>query len=64
MNLTNVSIYAEGHYSESTHAEDVFIKTESYNRFKEQIDGIEIYIGGLDGKHSECEVDLLVSGLQ
>lgn len=60
MNLVKISVYAEGYYSGQTYAEEYFIKEESYNRLKEEIDNIDIYIGDLDGKHSEVPADLQI----
>ena len=58
MNLIKIGVYAEGYYSGQTYSEEYFIKEESYNRLKKEIDNIDIYIGELDGKHSEIEADI------
>lgn len=58
MDLVKVGIYAEGYYSGQTYAEEYFIKEESYNRLKEEINNIDIYIVDLDGEYSEIPADL------
>lgn len=58
MELVNISAYAEGYYSGQTYEENIFITKESYEKLKEKIDEIEIYIYELDGKHSEVEADI------
>lgn len=61
MNLVKISIYAEGYYSGQTYTEEYFIKEESYNILKEKIDNTNIFIGDLDGKHSEVEATLNIN---
>lgn len=63
MELVKIGAYAEGYYSGQSYEEDIFITKESYEKFKEDIDSIEIYIYELDGKHSEVEADLEIEEL-
>lgn len=44
MDLVKVGIYAEGYYSGQTYTEEYFIKENFYNRLKEEINNINIYI--------------------
>jgi SMC interacting uncharacterized protein involved in chromosome segregation len=58
MNITNINLYAEGYYSDSTHEENITIRTETYKKLKEEIDNIKCYISELDGKHSEVKAEI------
>ena len=60
MNLVKIGIYAEGYYSGQTYTEEYFIKEDSYNKLKEGISNINIYIEELDGKYSEVPSDLRI----
>lgn len=58
MELAKISANAEGYYSGQTYIEEYFLRKESYDKLKEHIDKIEIYVYELDGKHSEVEADV------
>lgn len=60
MELVQINAYAEGYYSGQTHEENVFITKESYEKVKEDVGAIEIYVYDLDGKHSEVESDITI----
>jgi hypothetical protein len=58
MELTNVNLYAEGHYSHKVKEENVFITTESFLKMENNINGIVVHFHELDGKHSCTEGDV------
>lgn len=60
MNITNINFYAEGYYSGQTYEENLRIRTEVYEKLKDEINSIKCYVGDLDGKHSEVEGDIEV----
>lgn len=53
MNLVNISVYGEGYYSGSSYEESIFLLEEDYKELGKDLDGIEVHLGELDGKHSE-----------
>ncbi len=55
MNLICVSVYAEGSYSHTTHEENVWILTETFEKLESSIFGMNMYFHELDGKHSEVK---------
>ena len=61
MNLVKIEMYARGYYSDSEVSETVYIKQESYEKMKEEIDEINIWIYELDGKHSEVKADIEIT---
>lgn len=61
MNITNINFYAEGYYSGQTYEENLQIRTEIYEKLKDEIDNIECYVYELDGKHSEVKGDITIS---
>ena len=60
MNVVNLCFYAEGYYSGQEYEENVTISEEMYEKIKEEIDNMRVYIPELDGKHSEVlgEIDI------
>lgn len=58
MELVKIEAGAMGYYSGQTYSEQIFITKESYEKVKNEIDDMCIYIYDLDGKHSECECDI------
>jgi len=60
MNVVNLCFYAEGYYSGQTYEENVLISEEFYEKIKDSISEMEVYIDELDGKHSEIlgEIDI------
>lgn len=60
MNLVKISVYGEGYYSGNSYEETIFLLEEDYKLLGEDFDSKEIYLGELDGKHSEVygEVDV------
>lgn len=58
MNLVNLNFYAEGYYSGQTYEENILITEDFYNKIKDKIEGMKVYVWGLDGKHSEILGDI------
>lgn len=53
MNVVNLCFYAIGYYSDQEYEENVTISEEMYDKIKDEIDNMEVYIADLDGKYSE-----------
>ena len=69
MNIVKLNVYAEAYYSGATYEEDVVISKSLYEKIKTELDEYDsennenargVYVGELDGKHSEVEGDLSV----
>ena len=60
MNLVNINVYGEGYYSGSSYEESIFLLEEDYKELGKDLDGIEVYLGELDGKHSEVYGEVYV----
>lgn len=69
MNIVKLNVYAEAYYSGATYEEDVVISRNLYEKIKTELDEYDsennenargVYVGELDGKHSEVEGDLSV----
>lgn len=69
MNIVKLNVYAEAYYSGATYEEDVVISKNLYEKIKTELDEYDsdnnenargVYVGELDGKHSEVEGDLSV----
>ena len=69
MDIVRLNVYAEAYYSGATYEEDVVISKSLYEKIKTELDEYDsenndnargIYVGELDGKHSEVEGDLSV----
>ena len=60
MNVVNLCFYATGYYSGREYEENVTISEEMYEKIKDKIDNMEVYIADLDGKYSEIlgEIDI------
>ena len=61
MNVVNLCFSAEGYYSGQIYEENVTISEESYEKIKDKVDSMEVYISeSVDGKHSEVlgEIDI------
>lgn len=60
MNVVNLCFYATGYYSGQEYEENVTISEEMYEKIKDEIDNMKVYIPDLDGKHSEVlgEIDV------
>ena len=62
MNVVNLCFSAEGYYSGQVYEENVTISEESYEKIKDKVDSMEVYISesDVDGKHSEVlgEIDI------
>jgi len=56
--IVKVSAYAEGYYSGATAYGELYIPHEFYEENKEKLSNLEVYVGELDGKHSEVECDI------
>ena len=68
MNLVNINVYGEGYYSGSSYEESIFLLEEDYKELGKDLDGIEVHLGELDGKHSEVygevEVEIITEEMQ
>lgn len=53
MNLVKIKVYGEAYYSGKEYSETIFLLEKDYKLLEEDLDGMEIYLGELDGKHSE-----------
>lgn len=55
MNIVNLCCYGNGHYSGAEYEENIAISEEAYQRIKDVVEDNEykVYLGELDGKHSE-----------
>ena len=69
MDIVKLNVYAEAYYSGAIYDEDVVISKSLYEKIKTDLDEYNsennenargIYVGELDGKHSEVEGDLSV----
>ena len=69
MDIVKLSVYAEAYYSGAVYEEDVVISKSLYDKIKTELDEYNsqsnenargIYVGELDGKHSEVEGDLYI----
>lgn len=60
MNVVNLCFYATGYYSGQEYEENVTISEEMYEKIKDEIGNMEVYIPDLDGKYSEIlgEIDI------
>lgn len=58
MEFVKVSAYAEGYYSGQIYEEYFYISKKLYDQMEDWFNGTELYIGDLDGKHSEVEADI------
>lgn len=60
MNVVNLCFYAEGYYSGQEYEENVTISEEMYEKIKNEIDNMKVYISDLDSKYSEIlgEIDI------
>ena len=61
MDIVRISAYACGYHSDAEYEEDIFITKDFYEIIKNKVEGLEFYIGELDGKHSETEADIEVT---
>ena len=69
MDIVKLNVYAEAYYSGAVYEEDVVISKSLYEKIKTELDEYNsennenasgIYVGELDGKHSEVEGDLYI----
>ena len=61
MELVKISAGACGYYSDATYEDNIFIRKETYEKVKEDIKNIKMYIYELDGKHSEVQAEIEVN---
>lgn len=52
MELVKIDVYGEAYYSGSVYREERWLTKDTYEKIKDEIPA-EIYLGELDGKHSE-----------
>ena len=69
MDIVKLNLYAEAYYSGAVYEEDVVISKSLYEKIKTELDEYDsennknargIYVGELDGKHSDVEGDLYI----
>ena len=60
MNLVKLHCCGEGYYSGKTYNETIFLLEEDYEKLNWDLDEEEVYIGELDGKHSEVYGEVCV----
>lgn len=62
MNLVKLELYAQAFYSGSVCREVIYLLEEDYNKLERDMQGEELCVGELDGKHSEVfgEVEVTV----
>lgn len=53
--IVRISACAEGYYSGATAYGELYIPIDFYEEHKDVLKDLEIYVGELDGKHSESE---------
>lgn len=53
MNLVKLDLYGCGCYSGQEYREVIFLLEDDYKSLDEDLNGIEVSLGELDGKHSE-----------
>ena len=58
MNLVKLSLYARGCYSGVEYNEVVFMLEEDYKTLGVDLEGLEVCVGELDGKHSDMNGDV------
>lgn len=60
MNLIEINVYGSGYHSGKSYDETIFLLEEDYKLLGEDLQDKEIYLGELDGKHSEVmgEIDV------
>lgn len=58
MNLVNLNFYAEGYYSGQTYEENILITEDFYNKIKNEIEELEVYVYDIDGDNSEVLGDI------
>lgn len=56
--IVRISAYGEGYYSGATAYGEAYLPKEIYDLHKEQLCDLSVYVGDLDGKHSEVECDI------
>lgn len=60
MNLIKINVYGEGCHSGKSYDETILLLEEDYKLLYDDLQDKEIYLGELDGKHSEVygEIDI------
>lgn len=68
MRLLNINCFAEAYYSGATYEENILIPADIFDSLpqevKDKIINMEIGVGELDGKHSECYAEITEDGIQ
>lgn len=52
MNLVKLDLYGEAYYSEAEYSETIYLLEDDYKSLGRDFQGMEVYLGELDGKHS------------
>ncbi len=58
MEFVIISAYAQGYYSGKTYTEEIPVSREFFNKYEDKLRNMSLYIGELDGKHSEVECNI------
>lgn len=61
MKLVRIEGYACGYYSDAEWNDQMYLTEESYEKVKDYVDDLDIYVYELDGKHSETQADIDVT---
>ena len=61
MNIVNLCFYAYGNYSGASYEENIMITEDFYNKIKDKVKGLTLFVNELDGKYSETKLELSVS---
>lgn len=60
MELVKLNCYGEAYYSGATYDETIFLLKEDYEKLNWDLSKEEVWLGELDGKHSEVYGDVYV----
>lgn len=52
MDVVNLCCFGEGYHSGATYEENIAVSKEVYEKCKDKISDLKVYLGELDGKHS------------
>lgn len=64
MKLIEINLCGSGCYSGASYNETIFLLEEDYLKLNADLNGEEIYLGELDGKHSEVFGEVYVSEIE
>lgn len=58
MDIVELSCYGYGYYSGAKYEESIVISKNFYDKIKDKVKDETVYLGELDGKHSEVEAEI------